>query len=340
MNACILEDNLLVSSPGVGGLVYLEGQSQVVISTKSSTGICFGKTELIWAPQDSGGRYLLEAKNGLARLVEISPSPLDIHDVLIEKDHIFLAATQNNEVVCLDSNYSRIENWRLPGEEDSAHLNSIAIYRGQLIASIFGNFTRYREYKDGTLGLGKIFNVRTGKTLIDGLSQPHSLTVVDDLLYFCSSQEKKLYVYDGECIVNTVLLPGYARGVAVGENCIYVGISLSRNIENELHELTSGAISILDKKSMKCIGLKMLPFKEVYDVRIVPRYADLLSLAATQEAQINELNQTVAARDRQINELNQAAAVREGQIDEMKTAPHGVYQDLSDKPVNSSASTG
>jgi len=281
LDDCTLEDNLLVSSPGAGGLVYLEGQSQVVLSTKSCTGICFGKTALVWAPQDNGGRYLLEAKNGLAKLVEISTSPLDIHDVLIAEDKIYLAATQNNEVICLDRNYSRIESWRLPGEEDSAHLNSIAIYQGQLIASVFGSFTRYREYKDGTSGLGKIFNVRTGETLIDGLSQPHSLTVADDLLYFCSSQEKKLHVYDGERIVNTVLLPGYARGVAVGEHCIYVGISLSRNIGDELHELASGAISILDKKSMKCIGIKMIPFREVYDIRIVSRHADLLSLVAT-----------------------------------------------------------
>ena len=301
----------------MGGLVYLEGQSQVVISTKISTGICFGKTGLVWALQDNGGRFLVESRNGLARMVEISSNPLDIHDVLIDEDQVYIAATQNNEVVCLDKNYSRIENWRLPGEEDSAHLNSIAIYQGKLIASVFGSFTRHREYKDGTIGLGKIFNVRTGETLIDGLSQPHSLTVVDNFLYFCSSQEKKLYVYDGERIVNTVLLPGYTRGVAIGVNCIYVGISLSRNIENELHELTGGAIAILDKNSMKCIGIKQIPFREVYDIRIVPRHIELLSLMATQEARINELSQTAAVREGQINELSQTAAMREGTINEL-----------------------
>lgn len=320
LNTYTFEDNLLVSSPGVGGLVYLEGQSQVIISTRISTGICFGKSALVWALQDNGGRFLVEAKNGLARLVEISPSPLDIHDVLIEEDRIYLAATQNNEVICLDRNYNLIENWRLPGEEDSAHLNSIAIYQGRLIASVFGSFTRNREYKDGTSGLGKIFDVRTGETLIDGLSQPHSLTVVDDFLYFCSSQEKKLHVYDGERIINTVLLPGYARGIAVGENCIYVGISLSRNIENEQHELASGAISILDKKSMRCIGIKTLPFREVYDIRIITRHADLLSLVATQELQINELNQTIVAHEEHINELSQIIAVREGHINELNRA--------------------
>lgn len=308
----------MVSSPGDGGLVYLEADNQVVLSYKSTTGIYVGTSELMWAPQEKGGRYLLNSKDGLAKLIEISSAPLDLHDVLIAEGNIYLAATQNNEVICLDRNYTRLESWRLPGEEDSSHLNSITIYQGQLIASIFGSFTRYRQYKDGTSGLGKIYNVRTGETLIDGLSQPHSLTVAGDLLYFCSSQEKKLHVYDGKRIIETIILPGYARGVAVGKNCIYVGISLSRNINDELHELTSGAISIIDIKSMKCIGLKLIPFREVYDIRILSSHTNLLSLTATQEAQLDKLNQTMTVYEKQIDELNQSVAAQERLADELK----------------------
>jgi hypothetical protein len=191
LNDCAIEDNLLVSCPDLGGMVYLEGSSKaIIINTRPSTGICFGKSELVWANQDNGGRCLTEAKNGLARQIEISPHPLDIHDVLLKDGKIYLALTYDNEIVCLNSDYQRINAWKLPGENDSAHLNSIAIYQGRLIASLFGRFKKHREYKNGTLGLGAIIDVHTGKTLIDGLSQPHSLTVKDDLLYFCSSEEK------------------------------------------------------------------------------------------------------------------------------------------------------
>ncbi|WP_143002901.1 DUF4915 domain-containing protein [Nitrosospira sp. Nsp1] len=306
MNDCAIEDNLLVSCPGIGGMVYLEGSSDaIIINTRPSTGICFGKSELVWANQDNGGRYLTEAKNGLARQIEISPCPLDIHDVLLKDDKIYLASTYDNEVVCLNSNYQRINAWNLPGENDSAHLNSIAIYQGRLIASLFGRFKKHREYKNGTLGLGAIIDVHTGETLIGGLSQPHSLTVKGDLLYFCSSEEKKLHVYDGKNIINTVLLPGYSRGVAVGKNYIYVGISLSRNVEPVEHELASGAVSVIDKISLQCIGLKLIPFREIYDIRIIPRFADLLSLVAANASEIEKFNQTIAERDKQIFQLNQ-----------------------------------
>jgi len=317
LNDIALEDNLLVSSPGVGGLVYLEGQKQAVISTKSATGIYCGSSELIWAPQDNGGRFVMKAKDGAANLVELSPNPMDAHDVLKAEESIYIAATQTNEVIRFDSNFNWQESWRLPGEEDSSHLNSVAIYRGELIASIFGNFTRYRQYKEGTAGLGKIYNVRTGDPLIEGLSQPHSLTVVEGLLYFCSSQEKKLCIYDGEEVIRTVTLPGYARGLAVGKKYIYVGLSLSRNIQDELHELASGAISVLDRNTLECVGIKLLPFREVYDIRIISGYADLLCVMALLEKQNIGLNQSVGARDAQISELTQSLVQNEARCDEL-----------------------
>jgi hypothetical protein len=317
LNDPVIEDKLLISSPAHGGLVYLEGDNRAtVINRRPTTGICFGNSTLIWAYQDNEGRYLVEAKDGLARQIEVSPDPLDIHDVLLatEESRIYLAATHNNQVVCLDSDYQRTGVWTLPGEKDSAHLNSIALYRGRLIASIFGRFTKHREYKTGTLGLGEVIDVRTGETLISGLSQPHSLTVKDDLLYFCSSEEKQLHVYDGEGIINTVTLPGYVRGIAIGENYIYAGISLSRNVDTAKHELESGAVAIIDRPSFQCISLKFIPFEEIYDVRIIPRFSNLLSLIAIGAEEVQKLHQTVVEQDNRIKQLSRGILSRNNQI--------------------------
>jgi hypothetical protein len=306
----VIEDNLLISCPQHGGLVYLEKDSQAtIISTRPATGICFGNSSLICAYQGNYGRYLVEAKDGLARQIEVSPDPLDIHDVLLaaEESKLYLALTNNNQVVCLDSNYQRTGVWTLPGEKDSTHLNSIALYRGRLIASIFGRFTKHREYKSGTSRLGEIIDVHTGETLISGLSQPHSLTVKDDLLYFCSSEEKELHLYNGEQIINTIALPGYARGIAVGENYIYAGISLSRNVDAVKHKLEGGAVAIIDRSSFQCMGLKFIPFEEIYDVRIIPRFSDLLSLIATdQNRRIGDQNRKIAELEEKISELASA----------------------------------
>jgi hypothetical protein len=113
-------------------------------------------------------------------------------------------------------------------------------------------------------------------------------------------------VYDGKNIINTILLPGYARGVAVGKNYIYVGISLSRNVEPVEHELASGAVCVIDRISFQCIGLKLIPFREIYDVRIIPRFVDLLSFVAASAGEIEKFNETIAERDKQIIQLNQA----------------------------------
>lgn len=315
-----LEDSLLVSSPGVGGLIYLEGKNQVVLSTQAVTGIYSSSEELILAPQADGGRFVIQAKAGSAKKTALSSRPMDTHDALKVEDSIYIGVTQTNEIIRFDSNFNQKESWRLPGEEDSSHLNSITIYRGRLIASIFGNFTQYRQYKEGTEGLGRIYDVRTGETLVAGLSQPHSLTVVDDLLYFCNSQQKQLVIYDGERVISTTILPGYARGLAVGDRYIYVGISLSRNIDTELHELTSGAISILDRNTMECIGIKLLPFREVYDIRIITRHADLLGVMAMQEKQNIDLDQLIIASDEKISALTQELVLHKARNQELEQA--------------------
>jgi predicted O-methyltransferase YrrM len=193
-------------------------------------------------------------------------------------DKLYIAATKANEVVCFNRAWERIAAWTLPGEQDSAHLNSLAVYKDRLVASIFGRFTKHEEYKLGTSGLGEIIDIKTGETLINGLSQPHSLTVHNNLLYFCNSQEKKFCIYNGDQILGTVMLPGYCRGVAVGHNHIYVGISLSRNISSSEHEVSTGMIAVIDRTSLQCIGLTPIPFSEIYDIKIVSRFEGLLSV--------------------------------------------------------------
>lgn len=311
MNKFDLEDNLIVSSPGIGGLSYLEGKNQIIVSRKASTGIYLGVEGFFCGLQESGGNHLIIARHGSAQLVELDKIALDIHDVLVNDGLIYFVATQNNEVVCLDNNLKRLNSWQLPGEEDSSHINSVAIYKGRLIASAFGSFKVHREYKNGTLGLGRVFDVHTGETLISGLSQPHSLTVEDNYLYLCSSEENRLHIYNNQKLIKTATVPGYARGVAVGKNYIYVGISLSRNVNSNESNLTNGAIAIIDKQSMECVGLNMLPFREVYDVRIVNQYSNILCIFEVQQQELKALRdsleqykQDIQDRDRIIEDRN------------------------------------
>lgn len=311
MNTYILEDNLLISSPGVGGLTYLEGRNQVTISTKASTGIYIGKEGLFCGLQENGGNHLILAKDGASDDIELAKDALDIHDVLVHENLIYFVATQTNAVVCLNSDFKIVDSWQLSGEEDSSHINSVAVYKGRLIASAFGNFKLHREYKNGTQGLGRVFDVRTGETLIEGLSQPHSLTVENNYLYLCSSEENTLHVYKDQTLIKSVLIPGYARGVAVGEDYIYVGISLSRNVNSDISKLTSGAIAVIDKKSMIIVGLNMLPFREVYDIRIVNQHSNIFSIFQTTQLEIKALKLNLESSKSEIEDLSKAVQDRE-----------------------------
>ncbi|RLL49161.1 DUF4915 domain-containing protein, partial [Mariprofundus sp. EBB-1] len=272
-----VKDLLLVSCPGVlGGLVCLQGDQHTILSVDSSTGIFLDKDNLVVAHQFSGGKSLQAIDRNRQRLCSLSDAPLDLHDVLLKENSLFIVATENNEVIEFDLELMMpLNRWGLAGEPDSAHINSVMFYQGRLIASIFGPFEKKRGYKEGTRGLGQVIDVVTGEVFIDGLSQPHSLTVVGDLLYLCNSEARELRVYEGSCLKKTVDLPGYARGIAVSDDEIYVGISLSRNAKIE-GDTSTASIIILDRGTWAIKGFVSVPFSEVYDVMIVDAASDLV----------------------------------------------------------------
>lgn len=265
-------DNLLISSPGnpgEGGLVCLVEGEPVVISSISTTGICVDNDQLYIGYQDDGGRFLLIYDGQKSRVQKLSDDRFDIHDVFKINGELYLAATESNEVVCIDEKGFRIkERWGLPGENDSAHLNSINYYQGRLIASLFGFFEKHREYKGRSRGAGKVIDVQTGETLIDGLSQPHSLTVADqNTLFLCNSEEMELHEYNGWDLRRKVKLDGYTRGICLAGDKIYVGLSISRNIEPSSFSIRKGSLVALDRETLEVVEMKEIPLKEIYDIR-------------------------------------------------------------------------
>lgn len=309
-----IADPLLVSCPGEGGLVYLINNDLIVLSKKSITGLYADSQQLVWAYQGEGGRKIRRVLNGLSEEFEISPEQLDLHDVLIIDSKIYVVITERNEVVCLDHNFAFVNKWGLPGESDSAHINSIAYYQGRILASVFGLFEKHREYKEGTLGLGKVLDIRTGEIIIEGLSQPHSLTVHGNLLYLCSSEDKELIAFDGRAIVKRLPLPGYTRGITIGKNHIYVGLSLSRNIPDAQHEHNNAKIAVIDKQSISLIGTCNIPFREIYDIRILDNSFNLLaaigSVLSECEEEISNYRAEVAILQQQLKNMENSRSWR------------------------------
>lgn len=264
------QDTLLISCPNeLGGVFLANDRKSVRLSSQPSTGFYLDDSQLIIACQANGANVVKTIVDGLPNDIKLSKEPLDLHDMYFSDSCIYAVATEYNSIFCLDGEFRTINKWSLPGENDSVHINSITLYRGQFLASIFGRFHYHRQYKEGTKGKGEVVNIETGKTYIKGLSQPHSLTVDGELLYLCSSEDKEVHVYDGNQLIRKIKTPGYARGLALGSKKIYAGISLSRNINLKENGIGTANIAVIDKKSMDIERFINISSEEIYDIRIV-----------------------------------------------------------------------
>ncbi len=265
-------DPLLVSAPNGGGLLYAYRQVLMPLHDEDATGLSVTADSLLWCTQGDGSRSLRGLKDGRLLSIPLAQTPLDLHDVLRTPDGLHLALTETNEVARLDDDFRIQQRWRLGGEPDSVHVNSIAWHGGRLIASMFGVFDTHRGYKGQTRKAGRVVDVHDGEVLIEGLSQPHSLVPVDGQLWLCSSEDCAVHIYDENFLLERELtLPGYTRGLAVGANGVYVGISRSRNLNSgDTDALSSASIIVLDRDSLEMTGQVPVPWNEIYDIRIVP----------------------------------------------------------------------
>lgn len=264
----MLDDTLIISCPGSnGGLLIATGGATTRLSWRPSTGLFVGEDRLLLARQDEGGKVIKVLRAGTSSEKSLSDTSLDLHDVFVRGGKTYVAATEQNSILCFDENWNRTTSWSLPGEHDSAHLNSVVFLGDRLLVSVFGRFERHRQYKEGTVGRGEVIDIVSGETFISGLSQPHSLTIVNDLLSVCNSEMQEVRFYQGNKLTNVVTVPGYARGLAAGREKIYVGLSKSRNVDAS--EANGGRIAVIDRASLTLQTTIDVPVDEIYDIRVI-----------------------------------------------------------------------
>ena len=290
-----IHDPLFITSPNGGGLLYAHRHLLIPLTDEDATGLAPMADGLLWCVQTAAEPLLREVRQGEFKAVEVAKSPMDLHDVLVHPTGTYVVFTETNQVARLDDAYRVQEIWRFGEQPDSAHVNCIAVYDGRLVASMFGSFATHRGYKGETRRAGKVVDVRTGETLIDGLSQPHSLVVVDEHLWLCSSEDRAVHVYDRNFqLERQISLPGYTRGLAVGQDSVYVGISRSRNIvAGEVGQFESAVVAVLDRQSLDVFGYLPIPWNEIYDIRLAPApdiVADVMASTWIHERQIAQNN--------------------------------------------------
>jgi hypothetical protein len=163
------------------------------------------------------GRHLLE----LGR---------DVHSIAVADGTVFAVSTGTDEVLALRLHGDRIVEerpfWRpdprLP-RADHHHLNGILAHAGELFVTGFGRRAQVDRWSSARDGF--IVGIASGRTLVRGVYQPHSVTALDDGVGYCESPLAAARLPLGRSFES---LPGYARGMcAVGPRLV-VGTSPNR----------------------------------------------------------------------------------------------------------------
>ena len=267
--------DLLVSCPNDGGLVRIQDGVPVSVDNESTTGICCYEDKFLRCIQnsiDTPLKLIVYGKEEPQTLV--FPEIRDVHDILAHDGKIYLVSSGSNEIFEVSSeSYEILARHKFRGKGDAWHLNCLEVYENRLVVSAFGKFRRHRGYKGRTRGAGILLDLFSGEVILEGLSQPHSPKVIDGFFYICDSEKKGLNRIDMRTRETTVIeFENYTRGISFSDEHIYVGISSSRNIDQESK---TSKVVVLDRLTLERMDDIPLEYGEIYGVSAVPENMEL-----------------------------------------------------------------
>jgi hypothetical protein len=157
----------------------------------------------------------------------------DVHSICLHGETLYVVSSGTDEVLSLRMRGLEVAAtsvlWRpqpdLP-EKDTHHLNSIAIWNGDLIVSGFG---RRSGALWSTAVDGFIYNIPRAERLVSGLYHPHSVTPMADDLIFCESRRQTFRSLRSGLAQK---LGGYTRGVCLAGGHLLVAASRGRKRSN------------------------------------------------------------------------------------------------------------
>jgi acetolactate synthase-1/2/3 large subunit len=267
----------LISGSGIGdtggGLCLFDGSSLQTIDRVTTAGMAVGDGRLariLSTPLSTGtGEILIYDGRGVTHYLRVDELS-DAHYLVWDKEHLVISSTGNNSIVWITPAGEIVRRWRMPGEDDSWHLNGIYLHDGQLYSCAFGKYPHYRGYKDRlSQGDGFVFELESGRTVAQGLCAPHSPVRVDGLWTVCDSLRNAVVQFDASTgrKVRQVELRAFTRGLAVTDDYLIVGESIQRR---ETSKDIAGSFAVLRRSDLSLVARFPVPFREVSDIVVVP----------------------------------------------------------------------
>lgn len=153
----------------------------------------------------------------------------DAHSLISYGNGFLVTDTGKNRIIKIQTEndsdkITETEFWRYNDDgKDTAHVNSIGMIGKSIFVSLFGTklSNDWREVKSG-----KVIDISTNTVIADNLYHPHSLTAVDETLYWLESGNGTIHKYSKKKGHEIFLkLEGYLRGMTFDEKFFYVASS-------------------------------------------------------------------------------------------------------------------
>lgn len=224
--------------------------------------------------------------------IRYTTGDLALHDMEFDGRDI-LAVNTNYSCICrIDGFHSFTPLWKPPFVSavrpgDRCHLNGMAT-DGRTIrfATALGVSDEPRGWHANRHEGGVLFDVPTGRIIADRLCMPHSPRLVGDRLFLLEAGTGELVEIDQTTGAREVLcaLPGFARGLAVFGEYMFVGLSLPRGkhpfdglpVVNMVEDLLCGVVAIrIDTGEIVGVLRYTGGCTEIHDIKIMPDAAVL-----------------------------------------------------------------
>jgi uncharacterized protein (TIGR03032 family) len=235
----------------------------------------------------------------LARSAHVT-GDIDVHEMAWASDELWFVNTRFSCLCTLNGIHSFVPRWRPPfvsalAPQDRCHLNGLGMApdeNGRLtpryVTALAATDTPqgWREHKKNG---GALVEVPSGKTLVSGLSMPHSPRWVQGRLWMLESGTGGLGFVDLKAgrYKNVAELPGFTRGLDIFANLAFVGLSQVREsavfsgipiAEKALEERNCG-VWVVDLRDGRTVAFLRFEdaVQEVFAVQVLPglRYPEL-----------------------------------------------------------------
>lgn len=214
--------------------------------------------------------------------------PMAIHDMAWGRDgRLYAINTVCSCLSIINDRHSFTPVWKPPfierlTPEDCCHLNGLALEDGKpRYLTALGTAATRQGWRENKLRGGVLLELESGEVLLEGLAMPHSPRVIGETLYVLNSAACELLVVDPKRRTSEVVarLPGFARGLAVAGDYLFVGLSQLRHDHRVF-----GGLPIARAPDLYC-GILCLHLptgriagelrylrtcKEIYDVQVLP----------------------------------------------------------------------